>query len=44
MTDTARNFRIPDTIWEAAVTKAREEGTTISHLVRVWIERYLHSP
>ena len=44
MTGTPRNIRIPDDLWEAAVAKAREEGTTISHLIRVWVERYLQSP
>ena len=44
MSDTPRNIRVPDALWEVAVAKAREEGTTISRLVRVWIERYLQSP
>ena len=44
MSDTPRNIRVPDASWEAAIVKAREEGTTISRLVRVWIDRYLQAP
>ena len=44
MTETPRGVRIPDELWTAAVIKAREENTTISHLIRVWLERYLQSP
>ena len=38
-----RNIRIPDEVWAAAVNKARREGTTISHLVRTWIENWLNA-
>ena len=44
MSDKARQVRVPQDVWEAAIIKAREEGTTVSRLVRVWLDRYLQSP
>jgi uncharacterized protein GlcG (DUF336 family) len=36
-----RSLRIPEDVWRAAVEKAREEGTTVTAVVVVALQRYL---
>lgn len=35
-----RSLRIPDAVWQAALTKARAEGTTLTALVVDFLRRY----
>ena len=43
MPDQPVNIRIPADTWAAAQAKDRQEGTTISHLIRVWIENWINA-
>ena len=36
-----RTIRVPSHEWEAAQTKAREEGVTVSHVVRAALRAYI---
>lgn len=36
-----RSLRIPEDVWTAAVTKARDEGTTVTAVVVAALRRYL---
>lgn len=36
-----RNVRVPDDLWDAAVTKATERGETLSEVIRRALERYV---
>ena len=36
-----RSLRIPESLWKAAVDKARQEGTTVTAVVVKALERYL---
>lgn len=36
-----RSLRIPEDVWRAAVTKARDEGTTVTAVVVDALRRYL---
>lgn len=36
-----RSLRIPTPLWDAAVAKAREEGTTVTAVVVKALERYV---
>jgi hypothetical protein len=40
----ARPIRIPDELWNAAVEKARAEGTTASAVVVAALRRYIKRP
>jgi len=35
------NFRLDDTLWQAASAKAEAEGTNVSRLVREFLEQYV---
>jgi hypothetical protein len=35
-----RSLRIPDDVWQAALTKARSEGTTLTALVVGFLRHY----
>ena len=35
-----RNVRVPDRIWEAAMKRAREEGQTLSGVIRQFLYNY----
>ena len=35
-----RSVRIDDTVWSAAVRRARAEGHTMSHILHLFIEGY----
>jgi len=35
------NFRLADTLWQAASAKAAAEGTNVSALVREFLEQYV---
>lgn len=36
-----RSLRIPESVWTAAVAKAKAEGTTVTAVVVTALERYL---
>lgn len=36
-----RTVRISDDLWEAALRKAEEEGTTVTEVIRNALERFL---
>jgi len=38
---TRHNFRLDDTLWQAASAKAEAEGTNVSALVREFLEQYV---
>lgn len=41
MAETPMRFiRIDDETWRKAMARAREEGTTISTMIRTWVETY----
>ena len=35
-----RKFRCPDTLWEAAKTKAEHDNTTVSEQIRAFLETW----
>jgi hypothetical protein len=37
----SRNVRVPDDLWQAALAKAALQGTTVSDVVRLALERYV---
>jgi predicted HicB family RNase H-like nuclease len=37
----SRNVRVPDDLWRAALAKAALQGTTVSDVVRLALERYV---
>lgn len=41
MPDMPRAVRIPDALWQAALAKARDNGETLSEVVRRALERYV---
>lgn len=38
---TPRAIRIPDEVWQAALDKARREGTTVTAVVLAALQRYV---
>lgn len=38
---TPRAIRIPDEVWQAALEKARREGTTVTAVVLAALQRYV---
>lgn len=40
---TLRNVRVEDELWDRAMSRAAEEGTTISALMRSWLEDYANA-
>lgn len=36
-----RTIRVPDDVWDAAMTKAKGEGRTLSELIREWLTEYM---
>lgn len=41
MAETPKHYvRIPNDVWHKAVTRAQREGTTLSKLMRDWLEAY----
>ena len=36
-----RSVRVPNDVWEAAVQKARDEGTTVTAVVLAALQRYV---
>lgn len=41
MPTTPKSLRIPDEVWNAAVVKAKAEGTTVTAIVVAALRRYL---
>ena len=41
---TIRSVRVPDDVWDAAMAKARAEGTTVSAVIQTVLRRYLEVP
>lgn len=41
---TARNVRVPDDLWQAALEKAASEGTTVSAVLLAALKRYVTRP
>jgi hypothetical protein len=39
-----RNIRIPDGLWDPALSKAKEEGRTITDVISRALHRYLQAP
>ena len=39
-----RSLRIPDDLWQAAVAKAREEGTTVTAVVVAALQAFIAAP
>jgi predicted HicB family RNase H-like nuclease len=39
----AHNIRVPDKLWDAAQTKADEQGDNLSEIIRRALERYVKS-
>lgn len=39
-----RSLRIPDDLWQAAVTKARAEGTTVTAVVVAALRAFIAAP
>jgi hypothetical protein len=38
----ARNIRVGDYLWNTAINQAREEGTSLSELIREWLTSYVN--
>jgi predicted CopG family antitoxin len=38
---TLRNVRIPDDLWDAALRKAEEEQTSVSDVIREFLQRWV---
>ena len=36
-----RNVRVPDDLWDAAMSKALERGETLSEVIRKALEKYV---
>lgn len=36
-----RNIRVPDELWEAALAKATDQGTSLSDVIRTLLEDYV---
>jgi|GEM_PF-7053029 len=36
-----RTIRVPDELWTQAIRRARDEGTTLSEVIRRWLEGYM---
>ena len=41
---TPRAIRIPEDVWRAALTKAREEGTTVTAVVLAALREFIGRP
>jgi predicted HicB family RNase H-like nuclease len=41
---TPRAVRVPDDLWEAAIDKAQEDGTTVTAVVIKALERFVKRP
>ena len=35
-----RTIRVPDELWKQAIRRARDEGMTLSEVIRKWLEGY----
>lgn len=36
-----RAVRVPDPLWSKAITRARNEGTTVAELINAWLADYV---
>ena len=41
---TNRNLRVPDEEWVPALEKARQEGRTLTDVLRAYLRRYVATP
>lgn len=39
-----RNVRVPDELWEAAMTKAGTEGRTLTYVINTALRNYVSTP
>ena len=39
-----RVIRVPDDLWNAARARAERDGTTVSHIIRDRLKRYVNTP
>lgn len=35
-----KTIRVPDDVWERAMERAKDEGSTLSDLIRQWLATY----
>ena len=38
---TIRNVRVPDDLWDAALARAEEQGTSVSEVIRQCLEAWI---